>query len=64
MGVKASAATLDISLNFSQGTRNNLSHGPAMPLLTMHPKDFISYDRNTYTSMFIVALLSITRKLN
>lgn len=37
---------------------------PVMPLLGMHPKNFIAYYRNACTSMFTVILSTITGKWN
>lgn len=45
-------------------TETELCYGPDIPHLSIYPKDFVSYYKDTCTSMFIMTLFTITREQN
>lgn len=49
---------------YTKQQKKSLAYDPAIPLLGIYPKDFISYNKATSSSMFGVSLLTTARKLN
>ena len=61
VGVQAGTVPLDISMAISQKSGNNLPQNPAIPLLSIYPKDAQSYHKDMCSTVFIAALFVIAR---
>jgi len=60
VGLRADTTTLEISLAIPQKTRR-LSEDPYIPLLSIYQKSAPTYNKDTFSTMFIAALFIITR---
>lgn len=60
MRVSTSVATIKINVT-SEKAKSKLPNDPCT-LLVIHPKDYLSYNINIFTSIFVVALFTKTRK--
>ena len=61
VGLHAGTTTLEISLAIPQKFDIELPEDSAIPLLGMYPKDAPTYNKETCSTMFIVALFIIAR---
>ena len=62
VGMSISTAIMENSMEGSLKLEVELSHGPAIPLLSMYPKEIKSVSgRDINTSMFITALFTIAK---
>lgn len=61
MEVQTTASALEMSIEFSQKNRTVTSIDPVIPPLGMHSKESIVCNRDSYTSLFTAALLTIAR---
>ena len=62
VGLQACTTTLEISLAFPQKTGHITTEYPAIPLLGIYPEDVPTGNKNTCSTMFIVALFIIARR--
>jgi hypothetical protein len=61
VGLQAGITTLEISVVVPQKLDIELSEDPTTPLLGIYPKDVPTYNKDTYSTMFIAVLFMITR---
>jgi len=63
VGFQAGTTTLEISLEVFQKLDIVLPEDPAIPLLGIYLKDVPTYNKDTCSTMYIVALFIIAKKL-
>jgi hypothetical protein len=61
--LQTGTTTLEISLEVSQKIELVLPEDPAIPLLGINPNDAPPYHRNMYSTMFILTLFVIARRI-
>lgn len=61
MGSQTSIATIEINVERIKMIKLNQLHDAAMLLLDMHPKNSVSYIRDTNLAVFIAALATVAR---
>ena len=60
VGMQTSTATMENTVVFLKKLETELSYNPAIPLLGIHTKE-TKIERDTFTPMFIAALVTIAR---
>jgi hypothetical protein len=61
VGLPADTTTLEISLVFLRKLDIALPEDPAIPLLGIYPKDFLTYNKVTCSTVFIASSFIIAR---
>jgi hypothetical protein len=61
--LKTVTTSLEISLEVPQKIGYNITLDPAIPLLSIYPKDAPTYNKGTYSTMFTAALFVLARSL-
>lgn len=61
-GSVTSTAAMEIGVQVSQNLKRKVPHGIAGSLLDMYLKHSILYHCDTYSSMFIVAVVTVARE--
>jgi hypothetical protein len=62
LGLQAGTTTLEISLAVPWKTGHSiLTQDPAIPLLVIYPKDAPTYNKDTFSTMFITSIFIIAR---
>ena len=60
IGWQAGTATLEISLVVPKNIGTVLPEDPAIPLLGIYPKDVPTYNKDTYSTLFMIDLFTKT----